>query len=324
VEKEILEIPFKAALCFEKNKGLILPEKVPYIGMGASYNAALVLKYLGVKIYPELASEYFAYQQQIKQFDQAVLISQSGETTDVVRCADCFSRVVAIVNDADSPLAKHQNTQKVIDIWAGTEHFSSSKTYINTLLTLYLGHGIDAEKAVESITKRFDFFQELGNFLGKKVFKQLNRKTLTGLYILGSGPNIGTAHQAALVLAETTRLPFVGMSLAQFDNGMKEAAPRAIVISLAPSKGKLAERSRRVLDLIEESGAVVYELVEDELEEKFSPISLILPFYFMANYIARKMNISEPFVVGQKINRTEDNVPINSEDYNNYLDSLNF
>ena len=79
MENELYDIPIQARLCYEKNKGLILPERVPYIGMGSSYFAAVTLRYLGVNVFPEVAGEYFHFIRTIKQFDNAVLISQSGE-----------------------------------------------------------------------------------------------------------------------------------------------------------------------------------------------------------------------------------------------------
>jgi glucosamine--fructose-6-phosphate aminotransferase (isomerizing) len=54
VEKELYDIPIQAKLCYEKNRGLILPEKVPYLGMGSSFFAAQVLRYLGVKYFLNL------------------------------------------------------------------------------------------------------------------------------------------------------------------------------------------------------------------------------------------------------------------------------
>ncbi len=104
---------FRRDFVMKKNKGLILPDKVPYIGMGSSYFAAVTLRYLGVKIFPELAGEYFHYIRTIKQFDNAVLISQSGRTTDVLNCVSCFKEYTALVNDTMSPLANQPNLKLV-------------------------------------------------------------------------------------------------------------------------------------------------------------------------------------------------------------------
>jgi len=301
MEKEIYDIPFHARLCYEKNKGLILPEKVPYIGMGSSYFAAVVLRYLGVKIFPELAGEYFHYIRMIKQFDNAVLISQSGRTTDLLNCASCFREYTAIVNDTDSALANEENCKLVVPIYAGEEKFSSTKTFLNTLVVLYLGHGFDVKDTLHSIERRFSEFELTGNSIGTLLLKNIRNKKASCIHILGSGPNVGTAYQAALMLSETTRFPFVGMSLTQYEHGYKETAENAIVIVINPSKSVLMTRTLQLMDTLRNAGAKVFEVNDPELDEIYSPFSSILPFFFLARYIALQLGIEDTFVIGNKI-----------------------
>lgn len=305
METEIFDIPNQARFCYDKNKGLILPDKVPYIGMGSSYFAAVTLRYLGVKIFPEMASEYYHFLKETKQFDHAVLISQSGRTTDVVKCSSCFKEFTAIVNDLNSPLANRSNLKYLVPVFAGDEKFSSTKTYFNTLVTLYLGHGFDVARALDSVEKRFSEFELTGNSIGSDLVKSLSKKKVK-CYILGSGPNFGTACQAALVLSESTKLPFIGMSLAQYDHGFKETAENAVVIVINPSKGKLFERTNRLMQTLRNVNAKVFEINDSELDEVYTPFSSILPFYFMAGFLASNMGISSPFQVGTKITEWPD------------------
>lgn len=307
MEQEIYDIPIQARLCYDKNKGLILPDKVPYIGMGSSFYAAVTLRYLGVKIFPEMASEYYHFLKEIKQFDNAVLISQSGRTTDVVKCSSCFKEFTAVVNNTDSPLANRSNLKYLIPIWAGDEKFSSTKTYFNTLITLYLGHGFDVIHTLDSIERRFPEFELTGNSIGSDLVKSLSKKNAK-CYILGSGPNFGTACQAALVLSESTKFPFIGMSLAQYDHGFKETAEDAVVIVINPSKGKLFERTNRLMQILRSVNAKVFEINDSELDEIYTPFSSILPFYFMAGFLASNLGVSDPFQVGSKITEWKDDL----------------
>ena len=300
MEKELYDIPLQARLCYEKNKGLILPDKVPYIGMGASYFAALVLRYAGIKIFPELAGEYFYYIHAIKQFENAVFISQSGRTGDVLNCAGCFREYTAIVNDTTSPIANQPNAKQVIPILAGLEAFSSSKTFVNTLIVLYLGHGLNVKATLDLIDKRFPDFELVGNSIGLAIFKSI-RKKKSPCIIIGNGPNYGIACQAALMLSESTKYSFVGMSLTQYEHGYKETAKNAVVIVINPSKGVLHERSVRLMDILRNAGAKVFEINEPELDETYTPFTSILPFFFLAVFLANKLRITEPFKVGNKI-----------------------
>lgn len=300
VESEIYEIPYRARLCFEKNKGLILPEKVPYIGMGSSFFAAEVIKYLGFPIFPELASEYCIEYRQDADFENAVIISQSGESVETLACAKKFQAFTGIVNSEESKLCKLKNVRQICYLNAGPEFHSSSKTYLNTLVVLYLGLGLDPTFALESIHNRFNYFKELGENIAVFLLKKMRKKRFAGLYIIGNGPNIGTVHQAAQILTETTKLPFIGLPASQYNHGLKEAASNSIVIVLNPS-GRLYDRTRGLIKTIEKAGASVYQINEDELMEELSPFSLILPFFFTAMYLVDKMRISDDFIVGDKI-----------------------
>lgn len=311
MEKEIYDIPIQANLCYERNKGLILPEKVPYLGMGSSYFAALVLHFLGVKIYPEIAAEYFSYLKRAKQFSHGVLISQSGKTSDVLACTSCFESYTAIVNDVDSPLASFANLKNIVPIFAGDEMFSSTKTFINTLIVLYLGHGFDIRPALDAIHNRFPEFKLAGEFIGSHIEKSIRKRKVKSITILGSGPNYGIACQSALLLSETTKFQFIGMALSQYEHGIKETAEDSVVIILNPLKSVLFERTRQFSLFLEEAGAQVFEVTEPELDETLSPFTTVMPVFFMASYLADKLKITEPFLVGEKVTRREVNTKIN-------------
>ena len=300
MENELFDIPTQARLCYEKNKGLILPDKVPYIGMGSSYFAAVTLRYAGVKIFPELAGDYFHFIRTLKQFDSAVLISQSGRTTDVLNCASCFREYTALVNDTESPLTNQPNLKLVVPIYAGVEHHSSTKTFINTLIALYLGHGLDVKDILDSIERRFSEFELIGKSIGSALYGSI-RKKRAKCVILGSGPNIGIAYQAALLLSESLKYPFVGMSLTQYEHGYKETAEDAVVIVINPSRGILYERTNRLMNVLRSVNALVFEVNESELEEIYSPLTSIISFFFMAHYLSSKLGITEPFTIGKKI-----------------------
>jgi glucosamine--fructose-6-phosphate aminotransferase (isomerizing) len=300
MENELFDIPAHAQLCYEKNKGLILPEKVPYIGMGASYFAAVTLHYLGVRIFPEIANEYYSYINPVKQFENAVLISQSGRTTDVLNCTSCFKEYIAIVNDLHSPLANQKNVRFAVPLHAGSEWFSSTKTFINTLVVLYLGHGYDLRSLLESMQKRYPEFESLGFSMGEALLTH-RKKQFSRCFILGSGPNVGTASQAALMLNESLKYPFVGMSLSMYEHGFKESANDSAIIVVNPVKSVMFERTNRLIELLRKSDAHVIELSDSLVEEKFSPFTSILPLFFMANYLSVKLGISIPFQIGNKI-----------------------
>ena len=297
LKKEILEIPEKAGLCYSKTKKVSLPKKVPYIGMGTSYYSSLTLKYSGVDIQPEIASEFFNLG---KKYSKGVLISQSGETSETFWCKKLFKKRIAIVNNVNSSIAK--NT-KVIDILAGKEKFSSTKTYVNTLITLYNGFGIDTRKAIDKIKKDMKKYDVFGKKAAKIISRKIKGKKVKAFYIIGSGPNAVTAQQSALVLSETLKYGITGLSLGQYDHGPKETAKDSIVIVLNV-KGPSYKRTKKLVTKIKKKGAeVIY--IEEDIKEIISPLVMIMPINFLMYYLTIELRIKNPFIVGSKITKVK-------------------
>ncbi|MFD2934772.1 SIS domain-containing protein [Spirosoma flavum] len=300
---EILEIPVRANDVLNSST-LSLPLRVPYLGMGSSYFAPLAFKYMGVPIQPELASEYVYYGDKGHKAPMAVLLSQSGRSSEVLWCRELVDQYVAVSNYTDSDLCTASNVAHVLPIRAGKEHYSSSKTYVNTLVALFKGFGFAPEKAVTLIADNFEQYREQGHKLAEQVLAVRSQFPIHGMYVTGSGPNIGTAYEAALILSESTKLNFHGLPMAQYDHGPKETAQNSIVIQIM-AKGPAYERTQLLSDMISKAGAHVFAVEAPEVNEHFSILNNIIPFNFMAYYMAEKMNIGETFVVGGKVTEAD-------------------
>lgn len=300
---EILEIPECAMEFWNHSESYKLPLKVPYLGMGSSYFAPWAFKYMNIDIYPEIASEYYHYHARTRKLQHAVIISQSGRSSEALWCAQLFKTYIAISNNQDSELCKSKNAVKVVSLLAGDEQYSSSKTYINTLLALFKGFGFDALNAISLLKEKMGEYDESGKKMANEVFDLIMRKNIHGIYITGSGPNIATAYEAALILSESTKICFIGLPMAQYDHGPKETAANSIVIQIM-AKGKAYERTQKVNETIAKAGAHVITVEEPDAEENLSVIHNIIPFNFMAYYLAHKLNVRETFVVGGKVTET--------------------
>lgn len=297
---EIKEMPGKAKFFLENSPADTLPAGVPYIGMGSSYFAPLAFKYMGIDIQPEMASEFYNYLHQGGKFSNGVLLSQSGRSTEVLWCAGLFEKFIAISNVADSPLCTFPAVSNVIPLLAGEEKYSSSKTYINSLLALFKGFGVDIQKTVQLLSDKVLEYDKQGSDLADDVYELLQHGKVNGLYITGSGPNIGTALQAALILSESTKLNFTGIPMAQYDHGPKETAKNSIVINVV-ARGKSYDRTMQLAATIKAAGAHVFTIEEPGVSEHESILTNIIPFNYMAYYLSQKLNVQETFVVGGKV-----------------------
>ncbi len=304
VLQEILDIPARANDVLNSPVEP-LPLHVPYFGMGSSYFAPLAFKYMGVPIQPELASEHAYYVAKGQKIPLAVLLSQSGRSSEVLWCRDLVEQYVAVSNDPDSDLCTASNVIRVLPILAGEERYSSSKTYVNTLVALFKGFGFSPDASVALIADNLEQYRQQGEYLAEQILTLRNQYPIHGMYVTGSGPNIATACEAALILSESTKLNFHGLPMSQYDHGPKETANHSIVIQIITS-GPAFERTRNLSAKIAKAGAHVFTVelpdrVAGVVSEQFSILHTIIPFNFMAYYLAVKLNIGETFVVGGKV-----------------------
>jgi len=305
--EEILDIPNRAEDCYQKNQGANLPLKVPYIGMGSSYFAALTLFYCGKDIYPQLASEYYYYLSKDTQ-PLGVLISQSGESSETLWNLERFENIVAVTNNPESSLARSDKLQKIFQLHAGEEKFSSTKTHINTLVVLYLGLAIDPHQGIEILKQNFSKLQNQSAEQAKEIFNYTSARHIKGLYVIGSGPNLGVAHEGALVMSETTKFSWAGMSVAEYDHGPKETADETVILILN-SNGKDKKRIEAIKETLKKkSTALVIELTEEDLSEQLSPLTQVSRLYFIMNYLADHMGLEDTFDIGGKVTTVPDSI----------------
>lgn len=293
-------MPEMAQAFLDHSPAYQLPLNVPYVGMGSSYFAPLAFKYMGISIQPEMASEFYNYLHAGTKIPLGVLLSQSGKSSEVLWCTQVFEKYIAISNDVQNPLCKGASAVQSIALLAGEEAYSSSKTYINTLLALYKGFGIDVQKAVEVMSMNTGRYDMQGKQMAEKIFELMEQGNVNGLYVTGSGPNIATALQAALILSESTKLNFNGLPMAQYDHGPKETARHSVVINIV-AKGKSYDRTLKLGETIRKAGAHVFTVEEPGLTENESIISNIVPFNYLAYYLSELLNVQETFVIGGKV-----------------------
>lgn len=298
--QEINEIPKAAERCYEKNINIELPLNVPYLGMGSSYFALLAIKYQGINIQCELASEYYNFLSGNKKVPLGVLISQSGSSSEVLWCKELFDEYISIVNYENTELSKSNRLKKELLILAGTENHSATKSYINTLITLYKGFGIEVKEAIKVLTKKQKEYNEWGESIAEKIYSLTQTNKMKAIYIIGSGVNISTINQAALILTECTKLPVIALPTAQYDHGPKESAKNSVVIGVN-NNGTDKKRIENILKTVRGAGATTFECLEDSVEENLSPITSIVPFNYLAYYLQNRLGIKEIFSVGGKV-----------------------
>jgi glutamine---fructose-6-phosphate transaminase (isomerizing) len=251
-----------------------------FSGMGSSYFAChpaiAGLAANGVAAVHVDSSELLHFRSKIlPRAGLLVLVSQSGESAEVVRLLEGLDRaadgplVVAVTNGVDNTLAGLADV--VLDTMAGEEVGPSTMTFaaalvviaavgrvlVGTPATDVVRHLTDgagsAAAALEGLLARTGLPDELADWLG-------DRRTSV---ILGRGPARAAAEMGALTLKEAVGMPIESLQTAQFRHGPLELAGpdlAALIIATEPETRGLDVRLAGELVGV---GAAAMVVVED-------------------------------------------------------------
>ena len=282
------------------------PRAVFTLGRGSSDNAATFARYLidtrlgavTASASPSVSSVYGAASDM--QGVLVLAISQSGRSPDLVAAAqsaaDGGALVVALVNDAASPLA--EASEVVIPLRAGAVlSVAATKTFIASLsaiaqLTAHWTQDGALLKALSGLPRlladawALDWSDALPRLVGAR-----------NLYAIGRGVGFAVAQEAALKFKETCHLHAEAFSAAELLHGpMALVEPGFPVMAFAQSDGR-ASAWRRWLTPAPPRGAEVIEIGGARREGVFSlpapvghpdlePVAYALSFYRMINALA--------------------------------------
>lgn len=302
-------------------EGLGQVNRVLFVACGTSYNAgmfgSLAIEELAcIQAGVESADEFNSRNPVIDEQTLVVALSQSGETTDVVRAIETSQKLGAktlvITNGVDSTLSKVCDA--VIYNDAGKElALPATKSYttqlvIVCLLAMYLAKELRENENTELLSK----IQEIPNQITKVLKLEDKIAALAkkfskydDLMFLGKRYNYPTALEGAHKTKETTYVHAEGSAAEEFIHG-----PNAIIDKNFPCifiipKDSTYDEGIKVYKKIKEVGAeniILATQGDDNLntdntiylpavEEIFSSILYVIPLQILAYYIAVERDI---------------------------------
>jgi glutamine---fructose-6-phosphate transaminase (isomerizing) len=204
------------------------PRVLISVARGSSDHAAHFLKYaaellLGIPVAsvgPSIASVYggnLAAERAV-----CLAISQSGRSPDILALTEMLQKngasVISLVNDISSPLAKTSLT--AIDVLAGPERsVPATKSFVATLVSglALLAHCAGENRLIDALGK---LPEQLAKALDTD-WSELARAMQSGgpVFVLGRGPGLAIAGEAALKLKETCGLHAEAYSTAEVRHG---------------------------------------------------------------------------------------------------------
>mgnify|MGYP006282466817 CR=1 FL=1 len=274
-DEKLMEIYHRVKKHLSLAEGSII-NRVVFIGIGTSYFAALVAKYyfaaiktsnsnIDCQIYD--AGE-FLYHHTLDSDDDDVLvifISQSGESGEILEILRKLKtanfpedQIWGITNTEDSTL--HKEAAFTLFLYAGTEKTVTNKTYLCTLLVVYMLSRIfevtiDSEapvcnplpfvkalkRSLNSVNTQIQEYLNSWNSNADKLWNFIkldDNKLPPFINYISRGTGLATTGQAALNTKEVAKIYAESISAAMFRHGCIEVINpdyRAVIISNSAS-----------------------------------------------------------------------------------------
>jgi glucosamine--fructose-6-phosphate aminotransferase (isomerizing) len=283
------------------------PVMVATIARGSSDHAASFLKYAielvaGVPVASIGPSIMSIYGRELHLDGcAAISISQSGKSPDIVAMAESAKRngalCVALTNTADSPLAAASNI--AVDLSAGVERsVAATKSFVSSVVAglAILGHWSGDEKLLASLTTLPQVFGRAATADWTPFLGALNERN--SLYVLGRGPALAIAEEAALKFKETCGIHAEAYSAAEVLHGPARIVEAGFPILALAARDAGEAGVAEIADRLAKQGATAYATtsrvaVASKLPfaETGHPItdalSLIVSFYAFVEMLSR-------------------------------------
>ena len=286
----------------------ILKSKNLYItGSGTSYNAARIAKillsnYAKLKIEPIIASELPFSPDSIEKDSTFIVISQSGESADVLEAVKIAkqsnAKIISIVNHLNSSLT--QESDIVISLNCGPEiGVAATKSFTSQLAILYKITNQLSNKPLDLNWKKIsELISEIisKNSQIRELAKQL--KDVSDIYVLGRGIHFPIAKEAALKLKELTYIHAEGIPGGELKHGpLALMDSNVFVIIVNPndstytetlnSANEIKARGANIIGISDKKSDVYDYWIEiPSINEALYSIIEIIPIQLLAYYAA--------------------------------------
>ncbi|WP_136657468.1 SIS domain-containing protein [Nitratireductor sp. XY-223] len=287
------------------------PAFVTTVARGSSDHAAAFLKYaielkagLAVaSVGPSVASIYGA--RLSLENALCISISQSGQSPDIVALQKTASEggalTVSLTNAEKAPLATQSDL--AVDICAGIEKgVAATKTYVNSVLSGLLllaawTRDEDLMKALERLPGQLEKAVSLD-------WSSLRPDIRNGrsLFILGRGPTLAVAHEAALKFKESCNLHAEAYSAAEVLHGPVSLVGNGFPVLALAARDKAEDATVSTAEKMAQDGAAVHVTSARAIRAQSLPfvdtghpltdaLVLIVPFYGFVEALARSMGL---------------------------------
>jgi glutamine---fructose-6-phosphate transaminase (isomerizing) len=292
-------------------------EDMIILACGTSYHAGLIGKYiieslLGVPVRVEIADE-FTYGGQSSARNNAIVLTQSGETSDVLkalkRLKEKGSRTIAITNAVGSTVSRLAD--KTVYTRAGPEiSVAATKTYIAQLIALYWLAIPFAQANAGRIDSLVQELRQLPVRVQQVLDDEARIAELAGtlkdydnMFFIGKGINYPVALEGALKLKEISYIHAEGYAAGELKHGpfalLGEKTPVAAVVArdstydaMVTSMKEIKARHSPLVAVASEGNDAAqladYVITVPDTDPLFSPVVNSVALQLLAYYVAKE------------------------------------
>jgi glucosamine--fructose-6-phosphate aminotransferase (isomerizing) len=277
MRREIEEIPDAVARFIAANEGILAnvgqalkrrnPAVVATIARGSSDHAAAFLKYaieltVGVPVASLGPSIVSIYGRTLKlERAASVAISQSGRSPDIVALAESAraggALSVALTNTADSPLGSAADF--TIDLKAGPERsVAATKSFVSSVVAglALVAHWAADEKLMAALATLPVALREAIGCDWTPLLEALDGHQ--SLYVLGRGPSLAIAAEAALKFKETCGIHAEAYSAAEVLHGPVRIVERGYPVLVLVARDAAEPSVAGLADQLAAQGAMTF------------------------------------------------------------------
>ena len=265
---------------------MVNARRLYFVGCGTSYHACLIgAAYFNqltrLAAVPVLAPQFGeTLVHTLSPEDTVVLVSQSGETKDVLNVLNASrptgAKILGVLNVLGSTLM--HASDHYLPLACGYEiSVPATKTYLNqVLLFLHLadrmrGGKIDWAKVPDLIEKTLEQTDEAARYVAELLGPYHE------MYYLGYGQTLGVAMEGALKLKEITYAHCEGMLSSEFKHGPLSAVYDNYPVVFVTAPNDAAMMINHVNEVTCRGGRAIVLAAEDELLRKNADDYLLLP-----------------------------------------------
>lgn len=271
--------------------GRLIPasRRVIFTGMGGSLYAAMpAVTYLernGVAAQHAETAELLHFRHgALDEQTAVVVISRSGESVESVKLLPLLkasgATVVAVTNVEGSTLFREAPLSLLLhcanDRMVAVQSYTSSVAVLLLLAASILDESLERwSRAIDDVCQRLAVAIEGAVARADEWIEFCSEGR--GIYCLGRGPSLGSAHAAALLFHEASRIPAAALSTAQYRHGPVEVTDHDTRVILFPSPGKTRDLDLALGANLERMGAQVRICESENVIEPFTSVVEIVP-----------------------------------------------